>query len=141
VLAGLVTIVIVVVPGDPWYAFMAAAGLTIIPVYLTGGRVTEVILAVTSIGSVLVPVFRHRLQATPPRAVQDFLDRISPNPFRRARPEAVRPALVGPETVAPETDSPAALVAPRPPRPAASRSLLVENPDHQVRRRGRDQRR
>src|SRR6202000_2497310 len=37
----IVTIVIVVVYGDPWYAFIAAAGLTIIPVYLTGGQVTN----------------------------------------------------------------------------------------------------
>ena len=128
----LVAIVIAVVYGDPWYAFLAAAGLTIIPVYLTGGNVTEVILAVTSIGSVLVPVFRHRLQATPPRALQDFLDRISANPFRRARPGAVRPAPAGPETVALETGAleagaPLAVLAPRPPRPAASTSLLVEN--------------
>ena len=47
----LVTIVIAVVLGDPWYAFVAAAGLTIIPVYLTGGNVVEIILAVSAVGS------------------------------------------------------------------------------------------
>ena len=80
----LVTIVIVVVLGDPWYAFVAAAGLTIIPVYLTGGNVVEIILAVSAVGSVLVPVFRHRLQVTPPRAVQALADWISTHPARRA---------------------------------------------------------
>ncbi|HSS37841.1 MAG TPA: branched-chain amino acid ABC transporter permease/ATP-binding protein, partial [Polyangia bacterium] len=133
----IVTIVIVVVYGEPWYAFIAAAALTIIPVYLTGGHVTEVILALTSIGSVLVPVFRHRLQATPPRAVQDFLDRVSANPFRRTRPAPV-PAGTAPagtvlpetgalETGAPEGSAPLAVLTPRLPRPAAPASLLVEN--------------
>jgi ABC-type branched-subunit amino acid transport system ATPase component/branched-subunit amino acid ABC-type transport system permease component len=113
----IVTIVIVVVCGDPWYAFLAAAGLTIIPVYLTGGRVTEVILTVASIGSVLVPVFRHRLQATPPRAVQAFVDRISRSPFRRTPTVAVPP----------EAAPPAAVPAPRAPRRSAAPGLSVEN--------------
>jgi ABC-type branched-subunit amino acid transport system ATPase component/branched-subunit amino acid ABC-type transport system permease component len=117
----IVTIVIVVVLGDPWYAFVAAAGLTIIPVYLTGGNVTEVILTVASIGAVLVPVFRHRLQVTPPRAVQAFADRISANPFRRARTADQQEAAR--EAVAP----PPARAEPRPPRPATSTSLSVEN--------------
>jgi len=116
----IVTIVIVVVLGDPWYAFVAAAGLTIIPVYLTGGNVTEVILTVASIGAVLVPVFRHRLQATPPRAVQAFADRISANPFRRAR-------TADQEEAAREAVAPTAIAEPRPPRPAAATSLSVEN--------------
>src|ERR1700722_17946472 len=127
----ILTIVIVVVFGEPWYAFIAAAGLTIIPVYLTGGQVTEVILTVASIGSVLVPVFRHRLQATPPRAVQAFLDRISATPFRArpaaAGPAAAGPALVAPELAAPETGAPAGVLAPRAPGAAASTSLLVEH--------------
>src|SRR6202012_4988883 len=125
----LVTIVIVVVLGDPWYAFVAAAALTIIPVYLTGGNVTNVILAGTSLGSVLVPVLRHRLQATPPRAVQAFADWISTHPSHRARvaarPEGARPEGAQPEGARPEgiqsaavqseTARQAALPAPRGP--------------------------
>jgi ABC-type branched-subunit amino acid transport system ATPase component/branched-subunit amino acid ABC-type transport system permease component len=80
----IVTIVLVVVVGDPWYAFIAAAGLAIIPVYLTGGNVTNIILAVAAIGSVLVPVFRRRLQVTPPRAVQALADWIGGRPSRGA---------------------------------------------------------
>jgi ABC-type branched-subunit amino acid transport system ATPase component/branched-subunit amino acid ABC-type transport system permease component len=119
----LVTIVIAVVLGDPWYAFVAAAGLTIIPVYLTGGNVTEIILAVSAVGAVLVPVFRDRMQVTPPRAIQEFADWISTHPPRRAtaaaRPAAARPAAAAAETaLAPAT---------RPPRPAGSTSLSVEN--------------
>jgi hypothetical protein len=87
----IVTIVIVVVLGDPWYAFVAAAGLTIIPVYLTGGNVTEIILAVSAAGAALVPVFRHRLQVTPPPAVQAFADWISTHPSRRVS-AAAQPA-------------------------------------------------
>jgi ABC-type branched-subunit amino acid transport system ATPase component/branched-subunit amino acid ABC-type transport system permease component len=88
----IVTIVIVVLVGDPWYAFIAAAGLTIIPVYLTSGNVVEIILAVSAIGAVLVPVFRHRLQVTPPRAVQAFADWISTHPSRRVSAGAAEPA-------------------------------------------------
>src|SRR6202034_971980 len=87
----LLAIVIVVVLADPWYAFVAAAGLTIIPVYLTGGNVVNVILAVSAAGAVLVPVFRHRLQATPPRALPEVADRIRTPPPRRPRAAADQP--------------------------------------------------
>jgi ABC-type branched-subunit amino acid transport system ATPase component/branched-subunit amino acid ABC-type transport system permease component len=122
----IVTIVIVVVLGDPWYAFVAAAGLTIIPVYLTGGNVTAVILAVAAVGSVLVPVFRHRLQATPPRVVQALADWIGTHPPRRA--SAPAPSAAGqPEAAGAETARQASVAVPRAPRPAASTSLSVES--------------
>ena len=113
----LVTVVIVVVLGDPWYAFVAAAVLTIIPLYLPGGNVAEVILVILGVGSVLVPVFRHRLQATPPRAVQALADWISTHPSPRAS-KAGQPEAATVE---------AAVPAARAPRPAGSTSLSVEN--------------
>ena len=126
----LVTIVIAVVLGDPWYAFVAAAGLTIIPVYLTGGNVTEIILAVTAVGAVLVPVFRDRMQVTPPRAIQEFADWISTHPPRRAsaaaRLAAAQPAAAQPAGAPAETASPALVLAARSPRPPGSTSLSVE---------------
>ena len=121
----LVTIVIAVVLGDPWYAFVAAAGLTIIPVYLTGGNVTEIILAVSAVGAVLVPVFRDRMQVTPPRAIQEFADWISTHPPRRAR-AAARLAAAQPAGAPAETASPALVLAARSPRPPGSTSLSVE---------------
>jgi ABC-type branched-subunit amino acid transport system ATPase component/branched-subunit amino acid ABC-type transport system permease component len=132
----LVTIVIAVVLGDPWYAFVAAAGLTIIPVYLTGGNVTEIILAVSAVGAVLVPVFRDRMQVTPPRAIQEFADWISTHPPRRASPAArlaaAQPAAAQPAaalaTAAPvETGRPVVVPAARSPRPIGSTSLSVES--------------
>jgi ABC-type branched-subunit amino acid transport system ATPase component/branched-subunit amino acid ABC-type transport system permease component len=137
----LVTIVIAVVLGDPWYAFVAAAGLTIIPVYLTGGNVTEIILAVSAVGAVLVPVFRDRMQVTPPRAIQEFADWISTHPPRRAsaaaRLAAAQPAAAQPAaalataalaTAAPvETGRPVVVPAARSPRPIGSTSLSVES--------------
>ncbi|HEY1670094.1 MAG TPA: ATP-binding cassette domain-containing protein [Trebonia sp.] len=117
----LVTIVIVVVLGDPWYAFVAAAGLTIIPVYLTSGNVVNIILAITSVGSILVPVFRHRLQATPPRAVQALADWISTHPARRAT------AVAQPAAAQAETANQAVVPATRAPRAASSASLSVES--------------
>jgi ABC-type branched-subunit amino acid transport system ATPase component/branched-subunit amino acid ABC-type transport system permease component len=122
----LVTVVIVVVLGDPWYAFVAAATLTLIPVYLTGGHVTEVILAVTAVGSVLVPVFRHRLQATPPPAVVALADWISTRPRRRPSAAArLEGAQAGPAPA--EAAKQVAAPAVRSPRPAGSTSLSVEN--------------
>jgi ABC-type branched-subunit amino acid transport system ATPase component/branched-subunit amino acid ABC-type transport system permease component len=109
----IVTIVFVVVVGDPWYAFIAAAGLTLIPVYLTGGNVTSVILAISAIGAVLVPVFRHKIRLTPPRAIQALAARIGGRPSRRAE---------GAPAVAP---APARV--PHAPRRALSTSLAVEN--------------
>ena len=103
---------------------VAAAGLTIIPVYLTGGNVIEVILVITGVGSILVPVFRHRLQVTPPRAIQEFADWISTHPPRRgskaARLAAAQPAVAQAETVG-------VVPATRSPRPAGSTSLSVES--------------
>jgi ABC-type branched-subunit amino acid transport system ATPase component/ABC-type branched-subunit amino acid transport system permease subunit len=122
----LVTIVIVVVLGDPWYAFVAAATLTLIPLYLPGGNVANIVLAILGIGSVLVPVFRHRLQATPPRAVQAFADWISTHPSRRPS-AAARPAAVQSAAAQAEPAKQAAAPAARPPRPAGSTSLSVEN--------------
>ena len=109
----IVTIVIVVVVGDPWYAFIAAAGLTIIPVYLTGGNVVEIILAVSAIGAVLIPVFRHRLAWTPPAFIQALANWIGGRPGHQ-----VSQAPTAVLSVAPTT---------RVPRRAGSVSLSVEN--------------
>jgi ABC-type branched-subunit amino acid transport system ATPase component/branched-subunit amino acid ABC-type transport system permease component len=122
----LVTIVIVVVLGDPWYAFVAAATLTLIPLYLPGGNVANIVLAILGIGSVLVPVFRHRLQVTPPRAVQAFAGWISTHPSRR-RGAPAQPAAAQAAAVRAEPAKQAAAPAARPPRPAGSTSLSVES--------------
>jgi ABC-type branched-subunit amino acid transport system ATPase component/branched-subunit amino acid ABC-type transport system permease component len=122
----LVTIVIVVVLGDPWYAFVAAATLTLIPLYLPGGNVAEVVLAILGVGSVLVPVFRHRLQVTPPRAVQAFADWISTHPSRRGG-AAAQPAAAQPAAAQAEIARPGVVSAARSPRPFGSTSLSVES--------------
>jgi ABC-type branched-subunit amino acid transport system ATPase component/branched-subunit amino acid ABC-type transport system permease component len=122
----LVTVVIVVVLGDPWYAFVAAATLTLIPLYLPGGNVAATVLAILGVGSVLVPVFRHRLQATPPRAVQAFADWISTHPSPRASgavPSQAGKAAAGKAESARQDAVPAA----RAPRPAGSTSLSIES--------------
>jgi ABC-type branched-subunit amino acid transport system ATPase component/branched-subunit amino acid ABC-type transport system permease component len=122
----LVTIVLVVVVGDPWYAFIAAAGLTIIPVYLTGGNVVEIILAVSAIGAVLVPVFRHRLAWTPPAFIQALANWIGGRPARRA---SLAPAALSSQATAVSQAAPsqATVPSPRGPRQAGSVSLSVKN--------------
>jgi ABC-type branched-subunit amino acid transport system ATPase component len=121
----IVTIVLVVVVGDPWYAFIAAAGLVIIPVYLTGGNVVDIILAVSAIGAVGVPVFRHRLAWKPPRAIQGLADWIGGRPARPASLAAASPNARVPARAA--GPRPASAATTRGPRPAQSVSLSVEN--------------
>jgi ABC-type branched-subunit amino acid transport system ATPase component len=99
-----------VVVGDPWYAFIAAAALVIVPVYLTFGNVSQAIVGLSAVGAVLIPVFRHRIQLTP-RPVREFVERISTPRSRRA---SAAPA-------------PAAASAPLVRRPALSTSLAVEH--------------
>jgi ABC-type branched-subunit amino acid transport system ATPase component/branched-subunit amino acid ABC-type transport system permease component len=116
----LVVVVMVVVVGDPWYAFIAAGALTIIPVYLTGSNVSDVVLALAAVGGVLVPVFRHRIPSAP-RAIQDLAERISGRPLRRAVVASV-------PTVAPAAAIvPAAAPEGRAARAALSTSLAVES--------------
>ena len=103
-----VAVVMVVVVGDPWYAFIAAAALMIIPVYLTFGNVSRVIVALSAVGAVLIPVLRHRIQLTPP-VVRDLAGRM----FAPSRRASAAPA-------------PAAL-PPRARRQALSTSLAVQN--------------
>jgi ABC-type branched-subunit amino acid transport system ATPase component len=113
------------VVGDPWYAFIAAAGLAIIPVYLTGGNVVEIILAVSAIGAVGVPVFRHRLAWQPPRAVATLADWAGGRPARQASPATASPS--GREPARATGPRPGGPATPRVPRQPQSVSLSVEN--------------
>jgi ABC-type branched-subunit amino acid transport system ATPase component/branched-subunit amino acid ABC-type transport system permease component len=106
----LVAIVIVVVVGDPWYAFIAAAALTLVPVYLTGGNVSQIVVAISAVGAVLIPVFRDKIPVMP-RPIRDLVERMSTPRSHRAS-GAPAPAS-------------AAATARRPRRPALSTSLAV----------------
>jgi ABC-type branched-subunit amino acid transport system ATPase component/branched-subunit amino acid ABC-type transport system permease component len=106
----LVVVVIVVVIGEPWYAFIGAAGLTLIPTYFTGSNVTNLVLSAFAIFGVIIPVYRHKIPGMP-RALTDFIDRLGARPSHR---QPTEPALP------PASDE-------RTPHPALSTSLSVEN--------------
>jgi ABC-type branched-subunit amino acid transport system ATPase component/branched-subunit amino acid ABC-type transport system permease component len=80
----LFALVIIVVVGDPWYAVIAAASITLIPVYLTSNNITNYLNAIFGIGAVLTPTFRDKIPGTP-LAVRRFVERIGrPRPAVRA---------------------------------------------------------
>lgn len=106
----LVVVVIVVVIGEPWYAFIGAAGLTLIPIYFTGSNVTNLVLSTFAIFGVIIPVYRDKIPGAP-RVLTDFIDGLGGRRSRRAPP-----------TPAATPESPR-----RTPRPALSTSLAVEN--------------
>jgi ABC-type branched-subunit amino acid transport system ATPase component/branched-subunit amino acid ABC-type transport system permease component len=87
----LVAVVAVVVVGDPWYAFIAAAALTILPLYATGQNVASYIIALFGIGAVLIPTFRHKLRGMP-RVVREAVDRLGGRRAPRVRVPTGTPA-------------------------------------------------
>jgi ABC-type branched-subunit amino acid transport system ATPase component len=73
----LVAVVVVVAVGEPWYALIGAAILTLGPLYATGGNVASYIVGLFGIGAVLVPTFRHKLRGMP-QVVRRLFERPQP---------------------------------------------------------------
>jgi len=72
----LVAVVFVIVVGEPWYAFIAAAILVLLPVYVTFGKNVELYITATfGLVAVLLPAFRDKIPGTP-RPVREFVDRL-----------------------------------------------------------------
>ena len=78
----LFALVIIVVVGDPWYAVIGAASITLIPIYFTSNNIVNYLNTIFGIGAVLTPTFRDRIPGTP-LAVRRFVDSIG-----RPRPKA-----------------------------------------------------
>jgi ABC-type branched-subunit amino acid transport system permease subunit len=106
----LVVVAVVVVVGSPWYAFIAAGLLTLVPVYVTGSNVSQGILVLFGVAALFIPIVRHRIRLTP-RSIQELVERMSGRPSTSA---VVQPSAV-------------AVPARLPPRPALATSLAVEN--------------
>jgi ABC-type branched-subunit amino acid transport system ATPase component/branched-subunit amino acid ABC-type transport system permease component len=106
----LVVIVIVVVIGEPWYAFIGAAALTLVPVYVSGNNVTQFVLSAFAILGVLIPVYRHKIPGIP-RVLTDFIDKLGARSLRRPVTRSTPPSITPVRT----------------PRPTLSTSLFVEN--------------
>ena len=71
----LVALVVVVVAGEPWYAFIASAVIVLVPLYVTWGNIGLYITALFGLGAVLMPAFRDKIPGTP-MAVRRVLDRL-----------------------------------------------------------------
>lgn len=81
----LVALVVVIVWGEPWYAFIASAVIVLVPLYVTWGNIGLYITAFFGLGAVVMPVFRDKIPGTP-IAVRRFIDRLG---GRRTPPGAV----------------------------------------------------
>jgi ABC-type branched-subunit amino acid transport system ATPase component/branched-subunit amino acid ABC-type transport system permease component len=82
----LLALVVIVVVGDPWYAVIAAASLTLLPLYVTSSSVTNYLNAFFGVGAVLTPAFRDKITGAPP-AVRRLAERLGQ---RRPREAASR---------------------------------------------------
>ncbi len=88
----LVALVVVIVVGEPWYAFIASAVIILVPLYVTWGNIGLYITALFGLGAVLMPAFGDKLPGTP-MGVRRVIDRLG---GRRPAAEAPRPAVVAP---------------------------------------------
>jgi ABC-type branched-subunit amino acid transport system ATPase component/branched-subunit amino acid ABC-type transport system permease component len=115
----LVALVVVIVFGTPWYAFIASAVIVLVPLYVTWGNIGLYITAFFGLAAVLMPAFRDKIPGTP-KAVRRFLDRLG---GKRPPPEAAAPAPTGstlpPVAAAPALEPPA--------RAAGTRGLEVQH--------------
>jgi branched-subunit amino acid ABC-type transport system permease component len=75
-------VVIIAVGGVPWFAVIAAAGLVLIPSYITGTNTGYWLQIVFGVFAVLYAVTPGGGQATPP-AVREFIDRMARRGDRR----------------------------------------------------------
>jgi ABC-type branched-subunit amino acid transport system ATPase component/branched-subunit amino acid ABC-type transport system permease component len=84
----LVALVVVIVVGEPWYAFIASAVVVLVPVYLTWGNIDQYITALFGIGAVLLPAFRDKIPSFP-ASWRRVIDRLG---GRQPTAEVVPPA-------------------------------------------------
>jgi len=88
----LVALVVVIVVGEPWYAFIASAIVVLVPVYLTWGNIDQYITALFGIGAVLMPAFRDKIPSFP-ASLRRVIDRLG---GRQPVAEVVPPTTMSP---------------------------------------------
>jgi ABC-type branched-subunit amino acid transport system ATPase component/branched-subunit amino acid ABC-type transport system permease component len=106
----LVALVVVIVVGEPWYAFIASAVIILVPLYVTWGNIGLYITAFFGLGAVLMPAFGDKIPG-PPMPVRRFHDRLGGRrPAAAAPPPAAAVAPVLP--IAAALPTPAVAVGP-----------------------------
>jgi ABC-type branched-subunit amino acid transport system ATPase component/branched-subunit amino acid ABC-type transport system permease component len=119
-----VALVVIAIGGEPWYALLAALGVSIIPGYFTSNNVTTYLQIFFGVLAAVYVIFESRT-ATVPLRVRQFLDRLGGRqPEETAVTERVQRALVDAATseeIAAHQDSGLAAAA-------ASEARVVETP-------------
>jgi len=86
--------VVIAIGGEPWYALIAALGVSIIPGYVTGSNVTTYLQIFFGVAAAAFAVFASRT-ATVPLRVRQLLDRLGGRqPEQTVTHEQVRRAVV-----------------------------------------------
>ena len=89
-----VALVVIAIGGEPWYALIAALGVSIIPGYFTSNNVTTYLQIFFGVMAAVYVIFESRA-ATVPLRVRQLLDRLGGRqPEETAATERVRRALV-----------------------------------------------
>jgi len=89
-----VALVVIAIGGEPWYALIAALGVSIIPGYVTGSNVTTYLQIFFGVAAAAFAVFASRT-ATVPLRVRQLLDRLGGRqPEQTVTHEQVRRAVV-----------------------------------------------
>jgi ABC-type branched-subunit amino acid transport system ATPase component/ABC-type branched-subunit amino acid transport system permease subunit len=98
-----VALVVIAIGGEPWYALIAALGVSVIPGYLTSNNVTTYLQIFFGVMAALYAVFQNRTASVPLR-VRQFLDRLGGRqPEEAVTTEQVRRAVA--DAAAAEEDS------------------------------------
>jgi ABC-type branched-subunit amino acid transport system ATPase component/branched-subunit amino acid ABC-type transport system permease component len=79
----LIALIVIVVAGDPWYAVIGAAGLTLFPAYISSTNVINYLNVVFGLGAVFTPAFRDKITGTP-QSVRRLAERLAAWPRQPA---------------------------------------------------------
>jgi len=91
----IISVVVIVVAGEPWFALIGAAILAIVPAYLTLGHIGDYLSTLFGVSAVALPAFRHRLPGTP-EAVRRLAARLAGRPRSTTPAGGVPPRATAP---------------------------------------------
>ena len=69
-----VSLVVIIIAGDPWFALIGAAILAVLPAYATFGHIGDYLGILFGVAAVALPAFRHRITGTP-KSIQRIFER------------------------------------------------------------------
>ena len=99
----IISVVVIIVAGDPWFALIGAAILTVLPAYATFGHIGDYLSILFGVSAVALPAFRHRISGTPP-AVQRAVERLSARPRRAGTPAPAAAPTAAPASITPRAN-------------------------------------